>query len=209
MENDSNLKMCWEKGKTLEVTPSAFTETALQTIVRSRVRKQFKTVAEFVFAVIVYQIVLYSFLAHSLVRHRGETGTVLLCLAAAALYVPLTVVLLRRVRVLFAPVTNTSGAPVPDVLRHVEGEYARLASFFRFKKRLDWIGVPLGCAIIVLVTFTLFGGGIHSRPWGSLGLFLVWAGLSTVAIHAENRKRFVAPLRHLEQVLDDLKRSCS
>jgi hypothetical protein len=31
--------------------------------------------------------------------------------------------------------------------------------------------------------------------------------MSLIAIKAENRKRFVSPLLHLEQVLDDLKNS--
>jgi hypothetical protein len=73
---------------------------------------------------------------------------------------------------------------------------------------MDWIGVPMSCAIIVLVTFTLFvKGGIQANPFGSLALFVVWIGLSMVAIHAENKRRFVAPLHHLQLILDDLKRA--
>jgi phosphatidylserine synthase len=90
----------------------------------------------------------------------------------------------------------------------VEDEYARLADFFQFKKRMDWIGVPVSCAIIVLVTFTLFvNGGVEGNPWASLALFALWVGMSLIAIKAENRKRFVSPLLHLEQILDDLKNS--
>ena len=90
----------------------------------------------------------------------------------------------------------------------MEGEYARLADFFRFKKRMDWIGVPVSCAIIVLVTFTLFvEGGVKANPVADLTIFALWVGMSLIAIRAENRKRFIAPLRHLEQVLEDLKNS--
>ena len=90
----------------------------------------------------------------------------------------------------------------------VEGEYARLADFFRFKKRMDWIGVPVSCAIIVLATFTLFvEGGVKANPVAGLTIFALWVGMSLIAIHAENRKRFIAPLRHLEQILEDLKNS--
>jgi hypothetical protein len=42
---------------------------------------------------------------------------------------------------------------------------------------------------------------------GGLVVFAVWAGLSLIAIHAENKKRFISPLRQLELVLEDLKRS--
>ena len=131
----------------------------------------------------------------------------LLCLAGAALYIPLTVALLRRVRKLCRP-SEAFGSAVPDVFHKVEGEYARLADFFQFKKRMDWIGVPVSCAIIVLVTFTLFvEGGVQANPLAALAFFAIWVGMSLVAIRSENRKRFISPLRHLEQVLDDLKHS--
>jgi hypothetical protein len=160
-----------------------------------------------VWAVIVYQIILYSFLAHTLVRHWGDTQIMLLCLAGGALYILLTVAFLRRVKTLFGPL-KAPGSAVPDVFQKVAGEHTRLANFFRFKKRMDWIGVPVSCAIIVLVTFTLFvEGGVAGNPRASLGVFAVWLGMSLVAIRAENKKRFISPLRNLEQVLEDLKNS--
>jgi hypothetical protein len=75
-------------------------------------------------------------------------------------------------------------------------------------KRMDWIGVPVSCAIIVLATFTLFvEGGIKGNPLAAFAIFALWVGMSLIAIHAENKKRFISPLLHLEQVLDDLKNS--
>jgi hypothetical protein len=204
MEINNDLKTCWERGKAMEAIPALVTGSDFREIAASQVRKQFKRVAEFVWAAITYQVILYSFLTHTIVRHWGDGRIVLLCVAGGALYVPMTVALLRRVRELFGRVSEANGSTVPDVVAHVEGEYARLASFFRFKKRMDWIGVPVSCGIIVLVTFTLFVGG--GQPLASLGLFVAWVGLSTIAIRAENKKRFVVPLRHLELVLDDLKR---
>ena len=109
---------------------------------------------------------------------------------------------------MFRRPSEAPGSMVPDVFRKVEDEYARLADFFRFKRRMDWIGVPVSCAIIVVVTFTLFvPGGIEGNPLAGLAVFALWVGLSLIAIHAENKKRFISPLRHLELVIDDLKRS--
>jgi len=68
--------------------------------------------------------------------------------------------------------------------------------------------VPVSCTIIVVVTFTLFvKGGVEGNPLGSLVVFLLWMGMSLIAIRAENKKRFLSPLRHLELVLNDLRRS--
>jgi hypothetical protein len=208
MAPNDELENVWKEGKTREAEPAPLTGKDLQAIIASRVRKEFKTVSEFVWAAIVYQIILYSFLAHTFIRHWGDLQIMLLCLAGGACYIPLTVALIRRIRTLFSRPSEAPGSPVPDVFRKVEGDYARLADFFRFKKRMDWIGVPVSCAIIVLVTFTLFvKGGIEGNPRGSLVVFAVWVGLSLIAIHAENKKRFISPLRHLELVLEDLKRS--
>jgi hypothetical protein len=201
--NSNELEMVWKESKAGEAEPAPVSPKDLQAIIASRVKKEFKTVSEFVWAAVVYQIILYSFLTRTLVRHWGDTQSVLLCLAGAALYIPLTVALIRRVKKLFV-----RGSAVPDILHKVEGEYSRLRDFFQFKKRLDWIGVPVSCAIIVLVTFTLFvEGGVTRNPVTSVVFFAVWVGMSVVAIHAENKNRFILPLRRLEQVLGDLKHS--
>jgi hypothetical protein len=208
MEPNNEMENVWRTGKPCEESLAPLTGKDLQAIIASRVRKELKTIGQFVWAAIAYQIVLYSFLAHTLVRHWGDMRTVLLCLAGVALYIPLTVALLRRVGKLCRRPSEAPGSAVPDVFHKVEGEYARLADFFQFKKRMDWIGVPVSCAIIVLVTFTLFvEGGLEGNPVAGLAVFALWVGMSLIAIHAENRKRFIAPLRHLEQILEDLKNS--
>ena len=208
MSPGDEIENVWKKGKALEADLAPVTGKDLQANISSRVKKELKIVSQFVWAAIAYQIILYSFLTHTLVRHWGDIHIMLLCVAGEALYVPLTVALMRRVRTLFCRPSEVHGSPVPDVLHKVEVEYARLADFFRFKKRMDWIGVPVSCAIIVLVTFTLFvEGGIERNPLASLAVFAVWVGLSLIAIHAENKKRFISPLRRLELVLNDLKRS--
>jgi hypothetical protein len=205
MTPNNEIENAWKKCKAREAAPAPITGNDLQAIISSRVRKELKTVSQFVLGAIVYQTILYSFVAHTLVRHWGDMQIMLLCFAAGAFYIPLTIALVRKVRTLYGP-TVKPGSPVPDVFLKVEREYTRLAEFFRFKKRMDWIGVPVSCAIIVLVTFTLFvPGGVDGNPVAGFAVFALWVGISLIAIHAENRKLFISPLRHLKQVLDDVK----
>jgi hypothetical protein len=205
--SNNEIENVWKEAKARESVPAPMTGKDLQAIISSRVRKELKTVSQFVLGAILYQTILYSFLTHTLVRHWGDMQIMLLCFAAGVIYIPLTIALVRRVR-LYGCSTAKPGSPVPDVFHKVEGEYARLADFFQFKKRMDWIGVPVSCAIIVLVTFTLFvEGGVERNPLAGLAFFALWVGMSLAAIHAENRKRFIAPLRNLELILDDLKNS--
>jgi hypothetical protein len=208
MALSNEIENVWKEGKAREAGLAPLTGNDLQAIISSRVRKELKTVSQFVWAAIAYQIILYSFLTHTLVRHWGDIRIMVLCLAGAAFYIPLTVALIRRVGRLYRRPSGAPGSMVPDVFHKVEGEYARLADFFQFKKRMDWIGVPVSCAIIVLATFTLFvKGSVEENPLAGLAVFALWVGMSLIAIHAENKKRFISPLRHLEQVLDDLKDS--
>ena len=207
MDTTIDINACWQRGKANE-RARVLTGNDLHSITASRVRKQFKTVAGFVWASIVHQIILYSFLSYTLVRNWGNTPIMLLCLAGAAVYVPLTAMLLRRARALYSGTSEKAGTATADIGRYVRAQRDRLAGFFRFKRRMDFIGVPVGCAIVVFVTFTLFvSGGVTAYPIASAVVFAIWIGMSAVAVRAENRKRFAAPLRHLEQVLGDIERT--
>jgi hypothetical protein len=206
MAASNEINALWKAGNALEAGSPPVTGKDLRAVVSARARKELKTVGQFVWAAIVYQIILYSFLAHTLVLNWGNTRIMLLCLAGAACYVPLTFALLHRAKILFRRPWEAPGSLVPDVHHKVKGEFDRLADFFQFKKRLDWIGVPVSCAVIVLVTFTLFvKGGVERNPLAGLAVFSLWVGMSVIAIYAENKKRFITPLRHLEQILEDLK----
>jgi len=83
-----------------------------------------------------------------------------------------------------------------------------LADFFPVQEAhgLDWCSGQLRdyCPGDV---HTVRRGSIEGNPLAGLAVFALWVGLSLIAIHAENKKRFISPLRHLELVIDDLKRS--
>jgi len=207
-EINNHFDELWKDGNVREPSPSPFSSQDLHRVVSSRVRRERRTVSKFVWAAILYQIILYSFLTHVLITRWGDERIFLLCLSGVAVYIPITAALIRRVRALYRPTSSLVSSQVSDVLCNVENEYARLADFYKFKKRVDWIGGPVSCAIIVVVTFTLFvKGGVEGNPLGSLVVFLLWLGMSLIAILAENKKRFLSPLRHLELLLSDLQKS--
>ena len=206
MDTVIDINACWQRGKTKAAAPG-ITSNDLRSITASRVRRQFKTVAGFVWASVVHQIILYSFLSYTLVRNWGNTPIMLLTVAAAAGYVPLTAMLLRRARALYSDTSGAAGVASTDIGHYVRAQRDRLADFFHFKQRMDFIGVPVSCAIVVFVTFTLFvSGGVTAYPIASAVVFAIWIGMSAVAVCAENRKRFAAPLKHLDAVIEDLDR---
>lgn len=200
MDTAIDINACWQRGKARDGAREV-SASDLRSISASHAKKQFRTVAGFVWASLAHQIILYSFLACTLVRNWGNTNIMVLCLAGAAVYVPMTAMLLRRARALF------NGATA-DISNYVRGARDRLADFYRFKRRMDVIGVPVSSAIVVFVTFTLFvPGGLAAYPIAGAVVFAAWIGMSAVAVCAENRKRFVAPLRHLDAVIEDVERA--
>jgi len=207
-DNNNHFDELWKDGNVREPSPSPVGSQDPHRIVSSRVRRERRIVSKFVWAAVVYQIILYSFLTHVLITRWGDERIFLLCLSGMAVYIPITAALIRKVRALYRPMSSMVSPQVSDILCNVENEYARLADFYKFKKRVDWIGVPVSCAIIVVATFTLFvKGGVEGNPLGSLVVFLLWLSMSLIAILAENKKRFLSPLRHLELVLSDLRKS--
>src|SRR5258708_38789840 len=97
MEPSYEIETTWKEGKASEADPAPVIGKDLQAIISSRVKKELKTVSQFVWAAIVYQIVLYSFLTHTLIRHWGDMRIMLLCFAGGAFYILLTVAFIRRV----------------------------------------------------------------------------------------------------------------
>ena len=124
----------WGDGDVRETSLSSLSSQHLHRIVSSRVRRERRIVSKFVFAAVVYQIILYSFLTHVLITRWGDERIVLLSLGGVALYIPITFALIRRVRALCRPMSSMVGSQVSDILRNVENEYALLADFYKFKK---------------------------------------------------------------------------
>lgn len=198
------LETQWQQEMSRFNLAAPITGEQLEAIISSRVLKELGTVSGYIWALVVYQLILYSFLAHTLVRNWGSVQITVVCLVGAALYIPLTAAFIRRTRALYGPIL-TPDSTTPSVRAFVTSYNTRLVEFFRFKKRMDWLGVPASCAIIVFVTFTLFvPGGIATYPSAAVVLFAVWVAASVIAIHFENVKRFVAPLRQFEALLQEL-----
>ena len=212
MDTAIDINACWQRARTT-TTSRALTAHDLHSITAARVRRQFQTVAGFVWAALVHQIILYAFLACTLVRHWGNAPVMLASLAGAALFVPLTAMLLHRARLLYGGAAEgatgvVAGPAGADIAHYVRAARDRLVGFYRFKRRLDFIGVPVSCAIVTFVTFTLFtAGGVAAYPIAGAAVFTAWLVMSGAAVCAENRKRFGGPIRHLDTVIGDLGRA--
>lgn len=198
-----DLETQWQQEMSRSPLPTPITGEQMESIISARTMNELGTVSGYIWGMIVYQIILYAFLAHTLVRNWGNIPIMIVGLAGAALYIPLTAELIRRTRAMYSPI-RTADSNTLSIREYVSSYHARLADFFRFKRRMDWLGVPVSCGIIVFVTFTLFvPGSITEYPLAAIVLFALWAAASAIAIRFENATRFAAPLRQLEALLQE------
>src|SRR5215813_7661117 len=112
----------WKDGNVREPSPSPVSTQDLHRIVSSRLRRERRIVSKFVWAAVVYQIILYSFLTNVLITRWGDERIFFLCLSGMAVYIPITAALIRRVRALYRPMSSMVASQFSDLLRNVENE---------------------------------------------------------------------------------------
>jgi hypothetical protein len=129
----------------------------------------------------------------------------LLSLGGALLYIPFTVILMKRFKAMYPSANDETGSSVQNIRDNVKKQHALLLQFFRFKKRFEWLAIPLSCSVIVLIVFKLYvNGGIEGHLTGGIASFLILLTCFVIAVYFENKKHFTEPLRRLELILKDL-----
>lgn len=165
---------------------------------------------EYFWASFVYQIIIYAFAAHLIIKFWGDVHIMVLSLAGALLYIPFTFIQMRKFKSMAMPIKNKSNAAVLDIQTHVSNKYILLLDFFRFKKRYDYVGVPVSCFIMVMLFFSIYiKGGIREHLMAGLISYLIVLAVFILVIYFENKKRFKYPLQKLQLILEDIKNNIS
>src|SRR3954471_8440045 len=73
-----------------------FSRESLQKIFRSRVNKHLRAPFRYFWASFAMQILLYSLLSHVIVKNWGNQPVLLYSIACIALYIPFTIMLLKK-----------------------------------------------------------------------------------------------------------------
>jgi hypothetical protein len=208
MESFQGIENFWKQNKDRDAGPDPLSKESLEKTIRSRIRGEKKTIAEYFWASFVYQILIYAFMGHLFVKNWGNTELMVLSLAGVALYIPFTFVLMKKFKSMYASNTGKQNVMNMNMYNHVLHQYKLLSEFFSFKKKFGWVGVPLSCLLIVLIIFKLYtAGGVIENVIPAVILFIIWLGMFATAIYYENKKRFKDPLGQLESILRDMKQN--
>jgi len=204
MSTLEELKKEWGL-KSRVVSQQAYDEKTFHKVVKSRVKKHTSASMKYFWASFALQLIVYGLLSHVIVKYWPETGMVVLSLAGILLYIPFTIVLMKKFKSMAA--TKLTDQTSSSMQAYVTRYHDLLQSFYRFKKRYELFLIPLSSVIGVWLVFTLYvPGGVGAYPSGAmiaLGITLISC---VMAIWSENKKSFEVPLKQLRQVLDEFQR---
>jgi uncharacterized membrane protein YhaH (DUF805 family) len=196
------LKMKWgESGRVLSA-PERMAPDSFEKMIRTRVKKHTNMAVQYFWAAFVLQILVYALLGHVVVKYWFDTQAVLTALIGVAMYVPFTVVLMRRFKAIAR--TSMDKNDADSLQKSIQQRYDYLQRFYRFKQRYEWMLIPVSSMIGVFLVFRIWvPGGVQAHWMGAaitLAVTLVSCG---VAIFAENKRNFERPLGELRAVLGE------
>ncbi|WOK05698.1 hypothetical protein RT717_21720 [Imperialibacter roseus] len=198
------LKMKWGESGGALPAPEGMAPESFEKIVRTRVKKHTNTAVQYFWAAFALQILVYALLGHVVAKYWSDTQAVLTALVGVALYIPFTVVLMRRFKAIARTnVAKTEGGSLQESIRL---QHDNLQQFYKFKRQYEWILIPVSSAIGVFLVFRIWVPGGVQAHWMGVGIALAITLVSCgVAIFAENKRNFEAPLGQLKEVLEEFK----
>ena len=202
MSTFEELKKVWEANQESAEGYTPYDHKSLDSIIKSRTKKNMKKAMHYFWGVLFLQILVYALLSHVIIRYGGDTKTLFLGIGGILLHLPFTILLIKKFKrmAIVKPAQGNSAS----LHQYVFQQHKLLRSFYTFKKRYEFLLVPLSTAIGVFLTFKLFvPGGVEGNPTGAILTFLITLLTMVASIRSENRKSFEEPLRELNQLLNE------
>ena len=203
MSTMNDLKGLWEKNNLDSGTIKPIDTISLAHIVRIRTKKNLNIVMRYFWASFALQIMVYALLSHVIVRYGGDRQTLVAGLGGIMLFIPFTVVLLRKFKAMAVTRVReaTSNASIHAC---VSKHYDLLSSFYQFKKNYELVLVPIAAAIGTFLTFKLYvPGGFYAYQSAAWVIFAITLITCVAAIKNENRKSFERPLSDLQKIREE------
>jgi hypothetical protein len=205
MKTLEELKSVWVENQNHLSTSPAYDRPSLEKMFRSRVKKHTSASMRYFWASFTLQIIVYALLSNVIVKHLTDTEVLVLSIAGFALYVPFTIMLMKKFKSMAT--TKLIDHVQTSLHQYVLTHYTLLLAFYRFKTRYEFVLIPLSCAIGTILFFKLYmPGGVYGHLAGVSITFILAIVACAVAIRSENKKSFDLPLQQLRSTLDEFKR---
>ena len=201
MSTLDELKKEWATATPSPATNQPVEPAELQAITQARSARHVNRAMQYFWASLTLQIIVYALLSHVFIRFWGALAVQGLCLAGALLYLPFTIVLLRQFKRV-AQLTSSQPEAGFSLQARTQQQYESLRAFYRFKRRYEYLLIPLSTALGVWLTFRLYvPGGVPQHLPGAALTYLLSLLSCGWAIRRENRNHFEVPLQNLQDLL--------
>ncbi len=200
METLDQIRDFWQSNP--EPVTTSYNKQEMDKVIKSRIIKEKKGIAEYFWVAFVFQIMLYSFACYLTVKYWSDPGISILVGAGILMYLPLTITLMRKFKAMLVPRPGVA----TDINTGVENQRRLLQSFFTFKKRFDLVSIPVNSFIMVIILFKLYvpGGVEQNLFWGTVS-FVILILMYAIAAWFENKKHFIQPIEQFGLILEDIK----
>ncbi|HLT75510.1 MAG TPA: hypothetical protein VKZ68_10495 [Ohtaekwangia sp.] len=171
-------------------------------LIQHKMKKQQNAIFKYFWGTFVFHLIVYAMLTHVLVRFWSDDAIVIASLIGLLVTIPFTAVMIRRFsRMASDRFTGNDSAIVQFITRQRD----LLAGYFAFKKRYEWMMIPLQCAVGVFIVYHLFmPGGVPDHPLSATIVFALSVISCIAAIRIENKKNFAEPLLNLNGLIKEL-----
>ena len=203
METFNDAADLWKKSGN-DKTNQLLNEDDVLFMIKDRIKKQKRTIAQYGLASWVWQFIFYALAVNLIVWVGGNRTILYMSMLGILLYIPFTVAYAK----FFSGFIKNSGkraAPIDSIAIDLKNQYQNLKSFFSFKKKFDLIGIPVTGAFIVIIFEALnFIPQISLNPLPAIIIFIFYLSAFAVASYSENKKRFTEPLNKLKTIMDEI-----
>jgi hypothetical protein len=158
MSTFEDLREIWKANQETVLVSKHYDRKTLDSIVKSRMKKNMKKSMHYFWGSLFLQILVYALLSHVIIRYGSDAETLIFGIAGILLFLPFTVVLMKKFKRM-ATVKPEDGNSGKSLYRYVFQQHALLKAFYTFKKRYEFLLVPLSTGIGVFLTFKLFVPG--------------------------------------------------
>ncbi len=205
MPTFEEMKNIWEKDQITITNSQAYDHEAFEKIVRSRTKKHTNTAMQYFWAAFVMQILVYALFGHVMIKYGADIETLLLSVAGVLLFLPFTIMLMTKYKRM-AVVKPEEGNTITSLFNFVTIRHNLLYSFYKFKRRYEFLLIPLSSMIGVFLVFKLYvPGGVETNLTGAIITFLITLISCILAIRSENKKNFEIPLHQFRKLLEEFK----
>lgn len=199
-----DIKKKWVENKSCFAKQPVYDTETFEQIIRIRTKKQKNMIMRYFWGTFTFHLIVYGFLAHVVITRGSDEQVLLAGLAGFVITIPFTVVMMQKFKKMAT--TKIIAAEANSVYAYAETQRKLLTDFFTFKRRYEWILIPLQCAIGIFIIFRIFmPGGVVAHPVGALVIFGLTLWSCIAAIRMENKKSFIEPLNDLQLLLNEYK----